>query len=145
MAFAAVPAAIAALGAMTAPVMAGPAAGNGKNMPRRLAIAFTATVAIGTAWGLAAAASAGAFGTFTGGGSGLSRGMPHHGGAALRSGPASRSGAFGVRPGGGYAGATPRFGFGGHEGSGWYQPGWGGTLNPGWGYGFGPSLGGVGR
>jgi hypothetical protein len=29
--------------------------------------------------------------------------------------------------------------------SGWYQRGFGGTLNPGWGYNFGPNLGGLGR
>jgi hypothetical protein len=34
---------------------------------------------------------------------------------------------------------------GGHENSGWYQRGFGGTLNPGWGYNFGPNLGGLGR
>jgi hypothetical protein len=28
---------------------------------------------------------------------------------------------------------------------GWYQRGFGGTLNPGWGYNFGPNLGGLGR
>jgi hypothetical protein len=29
--------------------------------------------------------------------------------------------------------------------NGWYQRGFGGTLNPGWGYNFGPNLGGLGR
>jgi hypothetical protein len=29
--------------------------------------------------------------------------------------------------------------------NGWYQRGFGGTLNPGWGYNFGPNPGGLGR
>jgi len=42
------------------------------------------------------------------------------------------------------AGTNHRFDAGGHEGSGWYHRGWGGTMAPGWGYGFGPNLGGSG-
>jgi hypothetical protein len=52
--------------------------------------------------------------------------------AALRSGAA----------GGSATGANLPLHSGGHERSGWYQRGFGGTLNPGWGYGFGPNLGG---
>jgi len=49
------------------------------------------------------------------------------------------------RPAGAYRGATPAPHLGSPAGSGWYQPGFGGTLNPGWGYNFGPNLGGIGR
>jgi hypothetical protein len=41
------------------------------------------------------------------------------------------------------ASVAPRLGSPGP--SGWYQRGFGGTLNPGWGYNFGPNLGGLGR
>jgi len=50
--------------------------------------------------------------------------------AALRSGAAGAAGARASSPAAG-AYAPPRFG--GHESSGWYQRGFGGTLNPGWG------------
>jgi hypothetical protein len=50
-----------------------------------------------------------------------------------------------TQPGSTYRGAGPVPHLGGHAGSGWYQPGFGGTLNPGWGYNFGPNLGGIGR
>jgi len=114
-------------------------------MLRRLAIAFAATIAIGAAASPADTASAGAFGEIAGGGGGFSRIPAPHSSGALQSGATSRSGASGARPGGGYAGTNPRNGSGSHESGGWYQRGWGGTLNPGWGYGFGTNLGGVGR
>lgn len=49
------------------------------------------------------------------------------------------------RPGSAYRGVTRTPHLGSPAGSGWYQPGFGGTLNPGWGYNFGPNLGGLGR
>jgi len=59
-------------------------------------------------------------------------------------GVASRFGGTGAWLGAASVGASHRFNPGGHEGSGWYHRGWGGTLGPGWGYGFGPNLGGSG-
>jgi hypothetical protein len=50
-----------------------------------------------------------------------------------------------TRPGSAYRGAGPAPHLGGDAGSGWYQPGFGGTLNPGWGYNVGPNVGGIGR
>lgn len=50
-----------------------------------------------------------------------------------------------TRPGSTYRGASPAPHLGSHASSGWYQPGFGGTLNPGWGYNFGPNLGGIWR
>jgi len=114
-------------------------------MLRRLAIAFTATVAIANAPGRADAASATVSGEFAGGGGGFSRSLPHRSGGALRSGAANRFGESAARAGSGYAGTNPRVGSGSHDNGGWYQRGWGGTLSPGWGYGFGTNLGGVGR
>jgi hypothetical protein len=58
---------------------------------------------------------------------------------------ALRWGGSGVRAGSPAAGANAPPRFGGHDGSGWYQRGFGGTLNPGWGYNFGPNLGGLGH
>jgi hypothetical protein len=51
----------------------------------------------------------------------------------------------GHRLGSSYLGANPAPHFGSRPSSGWYQRGFGGTLNPGWGYNFGPNLGGLGR
>ncbi len=51
----------------------------------------------------------------------------------------------GNRAGSAYRGASPAPRLGNRASSGWYQPGFGGTLNPGWGYNFGPNLGGIGR
>ncbi len=81
-------------------------------------------------------AAAGTSGRITGHGSGS--GYAHSGYSGYR-------GAGTLRPGGGSLGTanTPRFG--GRTGSGWHQPGWGGTRNPGWGYNFGPNLGGSGH
>jgi hypothetical protein len=61
---------------------------------------------------------------------------------ALRPGAVGGSG---VRAGGPATGANLPLHSGGRESSGWYQSGFGGTLNPGWGYGFGPNLGGLGH
>jgi hypothetical protein len=67
------------------------------------------------------------------------RSVTSHLGATARIG-----GPYGPR-GSGDAGAILRqYDAGAHAGSGWYQPGWGGTLSPGWGYSFGPRLGGSG-
>jgi hypothetical protein len=67
-----------------------------------------------------------------------------HGRGHLGGGAASRFGGTGAWLGAVSAGANHRFNAGGHEGSGWYHRGWGGTRDPGWGYGFGPNLGGSG-
>lgn len=68
----------------------------------------------------------------------------HHRDVMSRFGVTPRIGGYGLR-GSGEAGAMLRRDDAGtHAGSGWYQPGWGGTLNPGWGYSFGPRLGGSG-
>jgi hypothetical protein len=69
-------------------------------------------------------------------GSGFRHERAHPGGGA-----ASRFGGTGAWLG---AGVNHRLDVGGHEGSGWYHRGWGGTMDPGWGYGFGPNLGGSG-
>jgi hypothetical protein len=72
-------------------------------------------------------------------GGGVRHGRGHPGGGA-----ASRFGGTGAWLGAVSAGTNHRFNAGGHEGSGWYHRGWGGTMDPGWGYGFGPNLGGSG-
>jgi hypothetical protein len=56
----------------------------------------------------------------------------------LRGGAASRFGGTGAWRGALSAGTNHRFDAGGHEGSGWYHRGWGGTMTPGWGYGLSP-------
>jgi len=112
-------------------------------MLRKLAIAFAATVVLGAAPGATDAASAATFGGF--GRGGVSHGLGHRSGIMDRSGAAGRVGGGGARLGAGYAGMNHRYGAGGHEGSGWYYRGWGGTMSPGWGYGFGPNLGGSGH
>ncbi len=72
-------------------------------------------------------------------GGGVRHGRGHSG-----SGAASRLGGTGAWLGAVPAGTNHRSSFIGHEGSGWYYRGWGGTRAPGWGYGFGPNLGGSG-
>jgi hypothetical protein len=67
-------------------------------------------------------------------GGGFRHGSWHPGGAA-----ASRFGGTGAWLGASSAGTNHRFDAGGHEGSGWYHRGWGGTTAPGWGYGRGPN------
>ena len=67
-----------------------------------------------------------------------------HGSRYPGDGAASRFGGTGARLGTSSAGTNHRFDAGGHEGSGWYHRGWGGTMAPGWGYGFEPNLGGFG-
>jgi hypothetical protein len=57
----------------------------------------------------------------------------------------SRHYGSGLRSGSGYGHTNSLSGLGGHQGSGWYQRGWGGTRDPGWGYRFGPTLGGFGH
>jgi hypothetical protein len=104
-------------------------------MPLKLAIMIALATAIPAASGLATAASAGDLG---------------RDGYRNRTTPAAvrRSLLPATRPGGAPRGANlaPRLGsHGSNRGSGWYQPGFGGTLNPGWGYNFGPNLGGLGR
>jgi hypothetical protein len=67
-----------------------------------------------------------------------------HGNEHLGGGAASHFGETGAWLGAGSVGTNHRFDAGGHEGSGWYHRGWGGTMDPGWGYRFGPNLGGSG-
>jgi len=68
----------------------------------------------------------------------------HHGGTP---GPYDSAAGLGSgrQPGGGYSGLDRPSSAAAAPGSGWRQPGFGGTHNPGWGYSFGPQLGGVGR
>ena len=68
----------------------------------------------------------------------------HHGGTLTPYDSAVGLGS-GRQPGGGYSGLDRPSSAAAAPGSGWHQPGFGGTLNPGWGYSFGPQLGGVGR
>jgi hypothetical protein len=103
-------------------------------MLRKLAIAFVTIVVLGIAPAATGAAWAGAFGEMGG------HGLGYRSGITGRSRPASH-----LEPGGGYAGINHRYGSLGHESSGWYNRGWGGTTSPGWGYGFGPNLGGSGH
>ena len=65
-----------------------------------------------------------------------------HYGTRLRSGEANHYGGSGLRT---YGPTHSPHEFGSHQGSGWYQRGWGGTANPGWDYRFGPNLGGPGH
>lgn len=110
-------------------------------MLRRLAILCAVMAATGAASHPGIAASAATPGATEAGGSAVSRVFRHHSGAALRSGAASRTHGLGLRSGSGLSDIS-RPGFTGHQSNGWYQQGWGGTLNPGWGYNFGPNLGG---
>jgi hypothetical protein len=110
-------------------------------MPRNLATAMVAAVVLVVS-GLHVPASAGSLDGVSAGGSGYTYGLGRQSGA---SGATGRSGALGTRSGAGYAGAGHRYDLGGHQGSGWYQRGFGGNLNPGWGYNYGPQLGGPGR
>lgn len=108
-------------------------------MLRKFGLAFGAALAI--------SAASGATGAVAGGGGASHRLISYRGGAVGHSAvghseAASRIGGPGASPRAGYTGTLHRFDAGGHESSGWYQRGWGGTLNPGWGYNFGPSLGG---
>jgi hypothetical protein len=114
-------------------------------MALKIATAMVAAVALTVVSGLHGPASAGSFDGFSAGGSGYTYGLGRQSGATGSSGAASRSGALGTHSGAGYSGTGHRFGLGGHQGSGWYQRGFGGNLNPGWGYGFGPQLGGPAR
>jgi hypothetical protein len=102
-------------------------------MPYKFAIMIALATAICAGSGLATAASAGDLGGYH------NRTTP---GAVRRSLlPATR---LGRAPRG--ANLAPHLGSLGRTGSsGWYQRGFGGTLNPGWGYNFGPNLGGLGR
>ena len=108
-------------------------------LTRNLGLAFAALA------GMAAASSA--F-SAAAGGSGVGHRLAHHRGMAVSPsvlgqwGAANRIGRFSTGPRAGYSGTLPRLGTDAHDGSGWYQSGFGGTLNPGWGYNFGPSLGG---
>jgi len=107
----------------------------------KIVLAFATAVAISAASGATGAAA---------GGGGASHRLSHRGGAVGHSavghsGATSRIGGPGALAGAGYAGTLRRFDAGGHESGGWYQRGWGGTLDTGWGYGFGPSLGGSSR
>lgn len=112
-------------------------------MLRRYACVLAVTAAAGVS-GPSIPASAASPGTSAAGGDALNAGLGHNG-TRLRSGEANHHGGSGLRPGSGYGHASSPHGFGSHQGSGWYQRGWGGTLNPGWGYGFGPNLGGSGH
>jgi hypothetical protein len=114
-------------------------------MALKLAAAMVAAVALTIVSGLQEPASAGSLDGFSAGGSESTYGLGRQGGATGSSGAASRSGALGTHSGAGYSGTGHRFGLGGHQGSGWYQRGFGGNLNPGWGYNFGPQLGGPGH
>jgi hypothetical protein len=110
-------------------------------MPRKFAVAMAVALAVALH---DPAASAGLDG-FSAGGSGYGYGLGGHNGATGTSGASSRSGALGPRSSTGYPVTSHRYDLGGHQGSGWYQRGFGGNLNPGWGYGFGPQLGGPGH
>jgi hypothetical protein len=112
-------------------------------MPHKFAVAMAAAVALATA--LHDPASAGTLDGFSAGGSGYSYGLGGHSGTTGASSASSRSGALGPRPSTGYGGMSHRYDVRGHQGSGWYQRGFGGNLNPGWGYNFGPQLGGPGH
>ena len=110
-------------------------------MRRRFVGVLVVTVAAG-AWSPVIPAAAATPGGMPAAGSGaLHSGLGHYG-TSLRSGRANRYGS-GLRDGG-YGHTSLPHDFGGHQG-GWYQRGWGGTLNPGWGYQFGPNLGGFGH
>jgi hypothetical protein len=113
-------------------------------MPRKLAVAMAAAVALAAALH-DGAASAGSLDGFSTRGSGYGHGLAGHSGAASGSGASSGSGALARPSSSGYIGAGHRYDLGHHQGSGWYQRGFGGNLNPGWGYGFGPQLGGPGH
>jgi hypothetical protein len=104
-----------------------------------LAVAVAASVS-----GLSISASAAPPGVSAAGGDTLDTGLGHHG-ARLRSGEANHYGGSGLRPGNGYGRTNSTHDLGSPPSSGWYQRGWGGTLNPGWGYGFGPNMGGSGH
>lgn len=106
-------------------------------MLRKLAIAFLTTVVFGIAPASTGTTRAGAFGEIGG------HGLGHRSAITGQSRPASHFGPSGTARG--YAGMNHRYGGLGHENSGWYNRGWGGTTNPGWGYGFGPNLGGPGH
>jgi hypothetical protein len=104
-------------------------------MPYKFAIMIALATAICAGLGLATAARAGDLG---------------RDGYRSRTTPAAvrRSLLPATRLGSAYRGANLAHHLGSHgsnAGSGWYQPGVGGTLNPGWGYNFGPNLGGLGR
>ena len=114
-------------------------------MPLKLAAAMVAAVALIAVSGLHDPASAGSLDGFSAGGSGSTYGLGRQSSVAGPSGAPSHSGAPGTRSGAGYAGTGHHYDLGGHQGSGWYQRGFGGNANPGWGYGFGPQLGGPGR
>jgi hypothetical protein len=108
-------------------------------MLRWLAVALATTA---VALDPAAAQSAATNGASASGVRASGNGFRHDARAALRSGAAGGSG---VRASGPAAPAYAPPRFGGHESGGWYQRGFGGTLNPGWGYRFGPNLGGLGH
>jgi hypothetical protein len=116
----------------------------GRKIMRRNIVVRNCGLALAAILAISAASSA----TGAAAGGGASHGLiSQRGGAVGHSvaghpGVASRFGGLGALPGAGYAGTLRRFNGGGHESSGWYQHGWGGTLNPGWGYNFEPSLGG---
>jgi hypothetical protein len=107
-------------------------------MMRRLASVLAAAAA-SIICGAGAAALAANLGTSATGGAGLNAG---HYGTVPGSG---YHGGSGLRSGGGNGHMNAPSVFGGRYGSGWHQPGWGGTRNPGWGYSFGPNLGGSGH
>jgi hypothetical protein len=109
-------------------------------MLRKFAIALGAPVILAVTWSAAGAASIEPLNDPTY----ASRSVRHtdrtHTGAASRSGAGLRSWSAGT----GSTGLSYRSGSS-SVGSGWHQPGFGGTSNPGWGYNFGPQLGGIGR
>jgi opacity protein-like surface antigen len=108
---------------------------------------YVCVLAVAAAVGLSAPsipASAAPPGVSAAGGDTLNAGLGHHG-TRLRSGEANHSGGSGLRPGSGYGHTNSTHDLGSHQSGGWYQRGWGGTLNPGWGYNFGPNLGGPGH
>ena len=104
------------------------------NVLCRFGLAFTALFVIGAASSaFAASASAGRV---------SHRLLSHRGFAVSQPGLTSRVGGLDRSRGSAYSGALGQFDAGAHQSSGWYQRGFGGTLDPGWGYNFGPSLGG---
>ncbi len=104
-------------------------------MLHKIGVAF-AVIVNGTTPALtgAAAATSGVSGAV-----GFGHGSGQRSGSVAHFGTPTHLGGIGPRLGSGPHGAM------GHEGSGWYHRGWGGTLDPGWGYGFGHNLGGSGH
>ena len=103
---------------------------------RRFGSSFTVILVMGAASGAFAAAAGASHRLVSHRGASAAPLVVGHAGVAGHIGQSDRS----SLPG--YTGMLRRFDPGSHGSSGWYQRGFGGTLDPGWGYNFGPSLGG---